>query len=136
MTCSSRVAACNPPGRSSTFIAGALANGLYNGSPTSEIIQLVVGAVRQTEPGPAWLPDRQGAWRLGVVVGATALLIVLAPWLGMTPATALFLLVLLRFLEGHAWPIVLGVSVATAAANWAIFAHWLGVPFPTGVLGF
>ena len=97
---------------------------------------LLVGAVRQTEPGPAWLPDRHGARRLGVVVGATALFIVLAPWLGMTLATALFLLVLLRFLEGHAWPLVLGVSAATAAANWAIFAHWLGVPFPTGVLGF
>jgi hypothetical protein len=26
--------------------------------------------------------------------------------------------------------------VATAVGNWAIFAWWLQVPFPVGVLGF
>ena len=54
----------------------------------------------------------------------------------MTLATALFLFGLLRFLEGHAWPVTLGVAVVTAVGNWAIFAWWLQVPFPVGVLGF
>ena len=70
------------------------------------------------------------------VIGATVLFVALLPILGMTLATALFLLGLLRFLEGHAWPITLGVAVATAVGNWAIFAWWLQVPFPVGVLGF
>jgi len=96
----------------------------------------LVSAVRRSEPGPAWLPDGHGAVRLGVVVGASALFVALVPALGMTLATALFLVGLLRFLEGHAWPVALGVAVATAAANWAIFTWWLGVPFPIGVLGF
>jgi len=96
----------------------------------------LVSAVRQSEPGPAWLPDGHGVVRLGVVVGASALFIALVPLLGMTLATALFLVGLLRFLEGHAWPVALGVAVGTAAANWAIFTWWLGVPFPIGVLGF
>jgi putative tricarboxylic transport membrane protein len=96
----------------------------------------LAAAVRQPDPGAAWLPDRRGAVRLGVVVGATALFIVLAPLLGMTLATALFLLGLLRFLEGHTWRVALGVSLTTAAVNWAIFTWWLSVPFPVGVLGF
>jgi hypothetical protein len=96
----------------------------------------LVGAVRQTRPGAAWLPDRRGARRLAAVVGASALFIALVPVLGMTLATALFLVGLLRFLEGHTWLIALGVSITTAVANWAIFTRWLSVPFPTGVLGF
>ncbi len=96
----------------------------------------LVGAVRQAGPGAAWLPDRRGAVRLAAVVGASALFIALVPFLGMTLATALFLVGLLRFLEGHAWRIALGVAVVTAAANWAIFTWWLSVPFPVGVLGF
>jgi putative tricarboxylic transport membrane protein len=96
----------------------------------------LVGAIRQSGPGPAWLPDGHGAVRLGVVVGASTLFVALVPVLGMTLATALFLFGHLRFLEGHAWPVALGVAVATAAGNWAIFAWWLGVPFPIGVLGF
>ena len=95
----------------------------------------LVGALRQSEPGAAWLPDRHGARRLVVVVGASALFIVVVPLLGMTLTTALFLLGLLRFLEGHTWRVALGVALATAAANWAIFTWWLSVPFPTGVLG-
>jgi hypothetical protein len=96
----------------------------------------LVGAIRQRDPGGTWLPDGRGVRRLAAVVGATVLFVVLLPFVGMTLATALFLLALLRFLEGHTWPLTLGVSVATAVGNWAIFAWWLQVPFPVGVLGF
>ena len=30
----------------------------------------------------------------------------------------------------------LAVAVATAGVNWLVFARWLSVPFPVGVLGF
>jgi hypothetical protein len=96
----------------------------------------LVGALRQREPGPTWLPDRRGTLRFAVVVATSALFIALVPLLGMTLTTGLFLLGLLRFLEGHRWPIALGVAIATAAVNWAIFTWWLSVPFPTGPLGF
>ncbi|MET0485419.1 MAG: tripartite tricarboxylate transporter TctB family protein [Candidatus Rokuibacteriota bacterium] len=96
----------------------------------------LIGATRSPGPGEAWLPSGHGLIRLAAVVGATVLFVVLLPILGMTLATALFLLGLLRFLEGHAWPVSLGVAVVTAMGNWAIFAWWLQVPFPIGVLGF
>jgi putative tricarboxylic transport membrane protein len=96
----------------------------------------LAGAVRRTDPGEAWLPDGHGAARLAAVIGASVLFVVLMPVLGMTLATALLLLGLLRFLEGHAWPVALGVAIATAILNWAIFTWWLSVPFPVGVLGF
>ena len=52
------------------------------------------------------------------------------------PTTVLFLVGILKALEGHSWPAAVGIAVATAVANWAVFAWWLRVPFPTGVLGF
>ena len=97
---------------------------------------LLVGAVRERDPGPAWAPRGHGAVRFVVVILATAVFIVLMPLLGMTLATALFLTVLLKALEGRSWPTTLGVAVGMAVANWAVFVRWLGVPFPTGFLGF
>lgn len=97
---------------------------------------LFAGATRATGAGPAWLPTAHGLTRLVVVVGATALLIALLPVVGMTAGTLLFLVALLRFLEGHGWAATLGVAAGTAAANWLVFTYWLRVPFPTGVLGF
>jgi len=97
---------------------------------------LLVGATRRTDPGGAWLPRGRAFTRLIVVVVATVLFIWLMPWLGMTLGTFLFLVALLRFLEGHGWGTTLGVAVATATVNWVVFMHWLKVPFPIGVLGF
>jgi putative tricarboxylic transport membrane protein len=97
---------------------------------------LIVRATRQTEPGPAWLPAGRALARLVVVIVATAAFILVLPVLGMTLTTAVFLVVLLRFLEGHTWTATVSVAIATAAANWLVFIRWLNVPFPPGVLGF
>jgi putative tricarboxylic transport membrane protein len=97
---------------------------------------LLVGAIRETAAGPGWLPAGHGAARLVAVVVATAVFIALMPWLGMTLGTAIFLVALLRGLEGHTWRATLGVAVGVAIANWAVFARWLKVPFPVSVLGF
>jgi putative tricarboxylic transport membrane protein len=96
---------------------------------------LLVRAVRATEPGPAWVPRGRGLVRFVGVLGASVAFVVLMPWLGMVMTTVLFLVGILRLLEGHSWPAAVGIAVATAAANWAIFTWWLRVPFPTGVLG-
>jgi hypothetical protein len=97
---------------------------------------LLVRAARETDPGPAWLPRGRGAVRfLGVLGGATAF-VTLLPWLGMAVATVLFLVGVLRGLEGHSWPASVVIAMATAVVNWAVFTWWLRVPFPTGVLGF
>jgi hypothetical protein len=99
-------------------------------------VLFLIGASRRPDPGPSWLPRGYGLVRLVVVLAASVLFVVLLPVLGMPLTTGLFLLGLLRFLEGHAWPIALGVALVTALGNWAIFAWWLRVPLPVGVLGF
>jgi hypothetical protein len=48
----------------------------------------------------------------------------------------LFLVGILKLLEGHSWVAAVAIALATAAVNWAVFAWWLRVPFPAGVLGF
>jgi putative tricarboxylic transport membrane protein len=97
---------------------------------------LLVRAARETEPGADWLPRGRGAVRfLGVLAGAVAFL-VLMPWLGMAATTVLFLVGILRLLERHSWPASVAIALAAAVVNWAVFAWWLQVPFPTGVLGF
>ena len=97
---------------------------------------LFVGATRRGDPGPGWLPEGRVLVRVGAVVVAIVVLLALMPWLGMTLGTALFLVAILRFFEGHRWSTALAVAVAAAGANWLVFAHWLRVPFPIGVLGF
>jgi len=99
-------------------------------------VGLVVRATRMTDPGPAWLPGGRPLARIVVVTVATAAFIALMGVVGMALGTALFLIGLLRFLEGHGWTATLGVAVGTAVVNWLIFSLWLGVPFPRGVLGF
>jgi hypothetical protein len=97
---------------------------------------LLVRAGRETDPGPAWAPRGRGLVRfLGVLAGAVAFL-VLMPWLGMALTTVLFLVGILRLLEGHSWPASLSIALGTAVVNWLVFARWLSVPFPPGVLGF
>jgi hypothetical protein len=97
---------------------------------------LLARAVRETEPGPAWAPQGRGLMRFLGVLGGGVAFVVLLPWLGMAPTTVLFLIGILWLLEGHSWPAAVGIALATAAVNWAVFAWWLRVPFPPGVLGF
>lgn len=97
---------------------------------------LVIGAGRTADPGRPWHPGRRALVRLVVVVGATALFVAFMHVVGMALGTVLFLIVLLRLLEGHGWGATLLVALGTALANWLVFTRWLRVPFPTGVLGF
>ncbi len=97
---------------------------------------LLVRAVREREPGPAWMPRGRGAVRFLGVLGGSVVFVVLMPWLGMAVTTVLFLVGILRLLEGHSWAAAVAIAVATAVVNWAVFTWWLQVPFPPGVLGF
>ena len=97
---------------------------------------LLASAARAGTPEEASLPDRAGRVRLVAVVVATAVFIAVLRVTGMAFGTALFLVVLLRAVEGYPWRLALPVAVGAAALNWAVFTYWLQVPFPVGVLGF
>ena len=60
---------------------------------------LLVGALRSRDPGAAWLPRGEALKRLAGVLGATVALVVLLNVVGMVLGTALFLIVLMRFLD-------------------------------------
>jgi putative tricarboxylic transport membrane protein len=97
---------------------------------------LTVQSSRAGARDGAWLPTGKGLARLLVVLGATALLIALINVTGMILGTGLFLLGILRFLEGYPWSHTLGIAAGTALVNYLVFTYWLQVPFPIGYLGF
>ena len=97
---------------------------------------LLVGALRSTDPGDAWLPRGQRLRRLGLVLGVTIALVALLEVVGMIIGTALFLIVLLRFLDRQSWPVTVSVALVTAGFIFLVFTQWLRVPLPVGLLGF
>ena len=96
----------------------------------------LIGALRSRDPGEPWLPDRTGLVRIGIVLGATVGYVALLGVLGMAIATALFLVVLMRWPDRQPWPTAVAVAVAVAALNYVVFVRWLHVPLPEGPLGF
>lgn len=97
---------------------------------------MLVRALRSAHPGPGWLPDATGLRRIGLVMGATLGLAVLLNLLGMVIATVLFMVVIVRGLDRHSWPMTLAVALGVAAFNYGVFTWWLKVPLPVGVFGF
>ncbi len=97
---------------------------------------LLAGALRSREPGDPWLPRGEGLKRLAVVLGATVALVALLNVVGMVLGTALFLIVLVRFLDRTPWPLTLAVAIGTSGINFLVFTRWLKVPMPVNALGF
>jgi putative tricarboxylic transport membrane protein len=78
-------------------------------------------------------PDgvRRGMWTLGAVLGY----VLGFERLGFVLATIPFLAVLLVAYGERRWPVVLGVALGATGVTYALFAVWLGVPLPGGLLG-
>jgi Tripartite tricarboxylate transporter TctB family len=98
------------------------------------IAHLTAPAAEPAGEAGAW-PDPPGRRRVAVVFGVLVLYVAALPLLGLLPATALFLLALLRYLGDFAWATALGLAGATAVAAHVVFKHWLAMPLPPGILG-
>jgi len=83
---------------------------------------------------PAW-PDAAGWRRVAVVFGVLLLYVAGLPPLGFLPATAVFGLVLLRYLGPYSWAMTGVLAGAIALASHVVFERWLGMPLPPGLLG-
>jgi hypothetical protein len=130
---------------SAAFAAGALKYYTWWGDsgPGSAFLpfwlSLVMGALalglllRSPAASREWRPGREGAKRVLVVLGVTVAFVVLMQVIGMIVGIALFLAVLMRYLERQPWWLTIVVSLAAAALNWLVFEHWLRVPLPQGV---
>jgi len=53
---------------------------------------------------------------------------------GYPIATFVVVLFMLRVTEPHRWPLALGVALLAAGGSYVLFAVWLGVPLPAGLL--
>jgi putative tricarboxylic transport membrane protein len=128
------------------FSAGALKYYPYwgEGGPGSAFLPFWLGVVmaalavlmlvrKPINEAVDWLPHGEGRKRVLVVIGATAAFIAALKIIGMVLGTALYLIVLMRFLERHRWPLTLAVAAAAAGINYLVFAYWLRVPFPEGM---
>lgn len=55
--------------------------------------------------------------------------------LGFLISSASFVALLMVFYGERRWPVILAVALGAALATYAVFARWLGVPLPPGILG-
>lgn len=78
---------------------------------------------------PAW-PGAPHWRRAAAAFGVLVLYVAVLPSLGFLPATALFVLVLLRSLGAFSWATVIVLTCAIAIASYVVFKHWLGMPLP------
>lgn len=95
---------------------------------------MLTRSLRETNAGAAWLPRGEGLRDMLVVLGVTVAFVALLRVTGMVLGTAIYLVVLVRYLGRHPWWLALLVAAAAAGFNWLVFVRWLRVPMPEGVL--
>jgi hypothetical protein len=134
-------------GVTAVALASRLGEGTETGGPGTRFLPVLLGAfLALLGAVVAWRPGPPGggqaepvapggraraAWTLATVIGYVLVL----ERLGFLLATAPFLVVLLLAYGEWRWPVVASVALAATAATYALFAVWLNVPLPSGLLG-
>jgi len=95
---------------------------------------MLTRSLREKDAGEAWLPRGEGLRDMLVVLGVTVAFVAPLRVTGMVLGTALYLVVLVRYLGRHPWWLTLLVAAAAAGFNWLVFVRWLRVPMPEGML--
>jgi hypothetical protein len=80
-------------------------------------------------------PPRPGRLRLGLVITALFLFLLLTPYLGYPFTTVLFIASLLKTLGGIRWPYGLILGAVAALMTYVVFKTWLNMPLPMGMIG-
>lgn len=78
----------------------------------------------------------RGLITVGVVIGLTMVAAVLMSYLGFAASMFLYVLVLIGGIGRHRWYVAVCSAALTAISFYVVFATWLQVPLPKGVLGF
>ncbi len=97
--------------------------------------------IKGIRPGPLpkaevlW-PGRIGWQRNGILLGALAISFLLLDLLGFLVTTALFVAAVAFGLGTRSWRILTSVPLLTAIVLYGVFALWLRVPLPRGILDF
>ncbi|TPG57726.1 tripartite tricarboxylate transporter TctB family protein [Roseomonas nepalensis] len=61
-------------------------------------------------------------------------MVLVAQWLGLYVAMALYLLGAIRFAGGRRWTVALGVAIGVTAVTFVVFERWFSVPLLKGPL--
>ncbi len=75
-----------------------------------------------------------GRLRIAATLAGLVLYALVFERLGFLISSSAFVVLLLVFYGERRWPVVLAVAVGAAVATYAVFARWLGVPLPPGIL--
>jgi putative tricarboxylic transport membrane protein len=97
-------------------------------------LMMLIRSLKEKDSGKAWLPRGEGLRDMLVVLAVTVAFVALLNVTGMVIGTALYLLVLVRYLGRHRWWVTVSIALAAAGFNWLVFVHWLRVPMPEGTL--
>ena len=87
-------------------------------------------------PETPWLPDRATTRRVATVVALTAIAAALTFLTGLVLASGMFMGATLAYLRPGHGRANLAATVLTPIVVWLVFARWLGVPLPHGIVGF
>lgn len=93
----------------------------------------------RTRAAPEWvdeLADRSHWWVITAVLVWTTAYYAALQWLGYLLATTVYLLALMLYFNRRHWVANVLTSVFFGAGSYFLFYHLLGVPLPTGFLGF
>lgn len=81
-------------------------------------------------------PDAVGRWRIAIILAALGLVLIMLDTLGFLASVALFVAIATFGLGTRSWRELIPVPILAAAVLYAIFALWLKVPLPKGILSF
>ncbi len=103
---------------------------------TAAGVVLVFKAMRHPARAAISWPPASGWLRVGLMLAAMAASFVLLEALGFLIVTTLFMAAMVWFLGERSWRILATVPVLSAVALYVVFAVWLRVPLPKGIITF
>ena len=132
-------------GLAAIALALGLREGTATGGPGTRFLPILVSAIvvvlgvrialSASAPGEVGeAPGSGGVARVVATLVALLLYVLAFTRLGFVLSTAPFLAVLLIAYGERRWPVVLAVAVGSTAATYLLFATWLGIPLPPGVM--
>ena len=99
---------------------------------TVALVQL--GQLLIARGGPEAARAEAGFGKIVALVALLAVYSLVVETVGYPIATFGLVLFMLRVTEPHRWPLALGIALLAAAGSYVLFAVWLGVPLPAGLL--
>lgn len=120
------------PSRESAYVGDHLMPGIVGGGLL--LLGLVL-VIRKGKPFKVQFPDRAALRNMAFVLAWLFAFWLMIPYAGYLPAAFIASAALFRLIGGYAyWKSVL-FSALQIAAIYILFVFWLGMPFPTGLLG-